>query len=185
LLYQGLGSAEEKTAIPMNRFAWGMASCLCLALICAPARPAAAAGGKATLTIHVENVLSGGLVRLGLYNRALYPDDNSTPLASADVPAVAGETIIVLHDLAPGEYAIQTYQDVNGNDKMDTSWIGLPQEPFGFSRDAKPFLSKPSFDEVKFTIVDGDNSQTLHLQNMSKPSPADKARDAVRARQHQ
>ena len=59
----------------------------------------------------------------------------------------------------PGTYAIQTFQDVNSNDKMDTNWLGLPLEPFGFSHDAKPFLSKPSFDDVKFTVAAGENSQ--------------------------
>jgi uncharacterized protein (DUF2141 family) len=138
----------------------------------------------ATLTIHVDNVLpAGGLVRLGLYDQAKYPDDNARPIASADVTAVAGETVITLHNIPPGTYAIQTFQDVNGNDKMDSSWLGLPQEPFGFSQDAVPFLSKPSFDAVKFTITAGENSQTLHLQTMTTNSPTNKARDALRARQ--
>jgi len=72
---------------------------------------------------------------------------------------------------------------VNANDKMDTSWLGLPLEPFGFSLDAKPFLSKPSFNDVKFTLADGENSQVIHLQNSVRNSPANKARDAIRARQ--
>lgn len=138
----------------------------------------------ATLTIRIENVLpAGGILRLGLYTAALYPDDESKPVASADVPAVAPETTIVLHNIPPGVYAIQTFQDVNSNNKMDTSWLGLPLEPFGFSLDATPFLSKPSFDAVKFTLAPGDNSQTLHLQTMTKDSPTNKARDALRARQ--
>ena len=60
---------------------------------------------------------------------------------------------------------------------MDTSWLGLPLEPFGFSRDATPFLSKPPFEQVKITIAPGENSQVLHLQNSVKNSPADKDRD--------
>lgn len=138
----------------------------------------------ANLTIRVENVLpAGGILRLGLYDEARYPDDNAKPIAAADVPAIAGETVITLRDIPPGVYAIQTYQDVNANDRMDTSWIGLPMEPFGFSLDVKPFLSKPVFSEVKFTIVAGENSQTIHLQNSVKNSPAEKARDSIRARQ--
>ncbi|MDB5734939.1 MAG: hypothetical protein JWP16_1639 [Alphaproteobacteria bacterium] len=138
----------------------------------------------ATLTIRVENVAAaGGVLRLGLYDAARYPDDNSRPVASADVPAIPGETVITLHGVPPGTYAIQTFQDINANDRMDSSWLGLPLEPFGFSQDATPFLSKPSFDDVKFTVVAGENSQTLHLQTMSKDSPTNKARDAVRARQ--
>jgi uncharacterized protein (DUF2141 family) len=146
-------------------------------------RPAAAA---ANLTIHVQNVLpAGGVLRLGLYDAARYPDDNSKPVLSADVPAIAGETVITFHAVPAGTYAIQTFQDVNANDKMDTSWLGLPLEPFGFSRDATPFLSKPSFDEVKFVLEDGEHSQVIHLQNSVKGSPANKAREAIRARQRQ
>jgi uncharacterized protein (DUF2141 family) len=143
-------------------------------------------GVPADLTIQIENVLpAGGLVRLGVYDETRYPDDNSAPMAAADVVAVAGETIVKLHGLAPGIYAIETFQDVNGNGKMDTSWIGLPLEPFGFSQDATPFLSKPAFAAVKFTLVAGENNQVIHLQNSLGSSPAEKARDAVRARQRQ
>ena len=149
-----------------------------------PAGPAWAAAASANLTIRVENVLpEGGVLRLGLYDAARYPDDNSKPVASADVPATPGETVIMLHALPPGVYAIQTFQDVNANDKMDTSWLGLPLEPFGFSQDVTPFLSKPSFDEVKFTLAAGENSQVIHLQNTTRNSPANKAREAIRARQ--
>jgi len=149
-------------------------------LAAAPAWPQA---GTATLTIHVENVLpAGGTLRLGVYDAARYPDDDSKPIASADVTAVSPETVITLH-APPGVYAIQTFQDVNSNNKMDTTWMGLPLEPFGFSRDARPFLSKPGFDDVKFVLVAGENSQILHLQTMTRNSPSDKARDAVRARQ--
>ena len=157
---------------------------LAVAVALLAATPALCAGPMANLTIHVQNVLpAGGILRLGLYDAARYPDDDSKPVASADVPAVAGETVITLHNVPLGVYAIQTFQDVNANDKMDTSWIGLPQEPFGFSLDAKPFLSKPAFDEVKFTLVPGDNSQTLHLQNSVKNTPTNKARESIRARQ--
>jgi uncharacterized protein (DUF2141 family) len=145
-----------------------------------------AAPTAATLTIRVENVLpDGGVLRLGLYDAARYPDDNSKPIASADVAAIGGETVVTLHGITPGVYAIQTFQDVNANDKMDTSWLGLPLEPFGFSQDVTPFLSKPSFDEVKFTLAAGDNSQVIHLQNTTTNSLSNKARDAIRTRQRQ
>jgi uncharacterized protein (DUF2141 family) len=157
---------------------------LCLAGILAAGPAASAAPATANLTIRVENVLpAGGIVRLGLYDAARYPDDDSKPIASADVPAVAGETVVTLKAIVPGTYAIQTFQDVNANDKMDTSWIGLPLEPFGFSQDAAPFLSKPSFDEVKFNLAAGENTLVIHLQNSLRNSSANKARDAIRARQ--
>jgi uncharacterized protein (DUF2141 family) len=120
----------------------------------------------ATLVIHVQDVSpKGGVLRLGLYDEARYPDDDATPIATADVKAELGENTITLHNVPVGSYAIETFQDVNGNGKMDTNWIGIPQEPFGFSHDAKPVLSKPGFAKVKFDVVAGSNTQTLHLQN--------------------
>jgi uncharacterized protein (DUF2141 family) len=120
----------------------------------------------ASLLIHVQSVSpKGGTLRLGLYDQAHYPDDNSTPVASADVPAQIGETVITLDNIPPGIYAIETYQDVNSNHKMDTTWLGIPLEPFGFSRDAKPHFAKPDFSQAKFEVVAGTNVQTLHLQN--------------------
>ena len=128
--------------------------------------PARAQEPTATLVIHIEDVSpKGGILRLGLYDEARYPHDDSTAIASADVRAEPGQTTVTLNNLAPGTYAIQAYQDINSNDKMDTSWFGIPQEPFGFSRDAQPRLSKPRFSAVKFEVVPGANVQTLHLQN--------------------
>ena len=139
---------------------------LALVLVLAGSLAPARAQDPASLVIHVLNVSpKGGILRLGLYDEARYPDDDSTPVASADVPAQMGETIITLNNVPPGTYAIETFQDINANQKMDTSWFGFPLEPFGFSRDARPHLSKPGFDKVKFDLVAGMNIQTLHLQN--------------------
>lgn len=120
----------------------------------------------ATLVVHVMGVSpKGGMLRLGLYDEARYPDDDSTAVAAADVTAEMGETTVTLHDIPPGSYAIQAFQDVNSNGRMDTNWFGFPLEPFGFSRDARPHLAKPRFAAVKFEVAPGANEQTLHLQN--------------------
>ena len=128
--------------------------------------PARAQDQAATLVIHVEGLSpKGGTLRLGLYDRASYPDDDSTPMASADVKAEEGGNVITLTNIAPGTYAIQTFQDINSNNKMDTNWFGFPLEPFGFSRDARPGFSKPRFADVKFDLAPGTNTQTVHLQS--------------------
>ena len=154
------------------------------------ATPVLAQPPAATLVIHVRDVSpKGGTLRLGLYDEARYPDDDSTPVASADVRAERGETVITLNDVPPGIYAIETYQDINSNNKMDTSWFGLPLEPFGFSRDAKPRFSKPAFTQVKFEVTAGQNVQTIHLQDglsliadkpVASPPPAYASQAAAR-----
>jgi uncharacterized protein (DUF2141 family) len=139
-----------------------------------PARAAAATGhDPASLTITIEKVSPrGGILRLGLYTAAGYPDDNSEPIASADVPVSGAVMTITLKDIPPGRYAIESFQDVNANGKMDTSWIGLPLEPYGFSRDARATLSKPDFSSVSFMLAPGANSQTMHMQNSQAAATA-------------
>lgn len=145
---------------------FGLVAMLAVGPVAGLATPALAQDQSATLVIHIQDVSpKGGVVRLGLYDEARYPDDNSKPVASADVQAQSGETVITLNNVPPGTYALQTYQDINSNDKMDTSWFGFPLEPFGFSRDARPRLTKPRFAEVKFEVVPGLNVQTLHMQD--------------------
>lgn|GEM_PF-126935 len=156
LIQVGWGTVKLRN---YQRFLLLVAGLLCLG---APAR----AQSPSTLVIQVENVSpKGGTLRLGLYDQARYPDDDSTPVASADVPAQLGETVVTLTNVPPGTYAIETFQDINSNHKMDTSWFGFPLEPFGFSRDARPHFSKPQFAQVKFDLAPGVNVQILHLQN--------------------
>lgn len=132
-----------------------------------PAHSADSSLETATIVVHVDNVAPRGTIRLGLYTEATYPDDDATPTASADVPARAGETVVELKNIPPGTYAIETYQDLNNNGKMDTTMVGVPREPYGFSRDARPHLGKPRFESVKFTVSAGQNDQVLHLQNVA------------------
>ena len=123
------------------------------------------AASAATLTVKVENISNkGGVLRLSLYDEASWPNDASEPVVSADVPAVTPETVVTLSNLKPGVYGVKTYQDANHNGKFDQNWLGWPLERFGFSRDARPFLSAPGFSRAEFTLSDGENAIVIHLQ---------------------
>lgn len=123
------------------------------------------AASAATLTINVDNVEpKGGTLRVSLYDAATWSKAEDDPLASANVPAVAPQTVVTLTDVKPGVYGVKTYQDTNNNGKFDQGFLGLPKERYGFSRDAKPFLSEPGFDRAKFTVGEGANEITIHLR---------------------
>jgi len=174
---QSMGSMGRLSLFLLASFWLFLASMAVAAVwLVEPARAeslAATPEGHANLTIHIERISpQGGVLRLGVYDAAHYPDDKSIPLAAADVPADAGAVTVRLTGLPPGRYAIESFQDVNANGRMDTSLLGLPLEPYGFSRDARPFLSKPGFGAVAFTLAPGENSQTLHLQNSSAVTTA-------------
>jgi uncharacterized protein (DUF2141 family) len=59
-------------------------------------------------------------------------------------------------DIAPGTYALGIIHDENMNGKLDTNWLGIPTEGYGFSNDAKALLGAPSFSAASFSY-DGQN----------------------------
>jgi uncharacterized protein (DUF2141 family) len=132
------------------------------AAVTASAAPPQALG---VLTIKVEKVSpNGGDVRVALYNEANYAINAADPVLDAVVPAHTGETIVVLKPVKPGVYAVKMFQDFNRNGKFDMNWLGLPIEKYGFSNDARPTFSEPSFDSTKFELRPGANTITITLQ---------------------
>ncbi len=59
-------------------------------------------------------------------------------------------------DLPSGTYAIAVIHDENMNGKLDTTWLGIPTEGYGFSRDAQGVVGMPSFAAASFPY-DGRN----------------------------
>jgi len=53
-----------------------------------------------------------------------------------------------------GWYAVSVVHDQNNNDKLDTNFLGIPKEPYGFSNNPKS-MGKPSYDEAKFKLDAG------------------------------
>jgi uncharacterized protein (DUF2141 family) len=139
-----------------------LALALACALVLAPQARAEEAG---TLTIKIERVSKNrGNIRVALYNGANWGGQNGKPTTGAVVPAIPGETVVTLTGIAPGIYAIKTFQDENKNEKMDFDWFGIPIERFGFSNDAKPKFRQPSFDQAKFEIKPGANETSITLR---------------------
>jgi uncharacterized protein (DUF2141 family) len=57
-------------------------------------------------------------------------------------------------DIQPGTYALAIVHDENMNGKLDTQWLGIPTEGYGFSNDVKAILGPPSFSAASF-LYDG------------------------------
>ena len=64
---------------------------------------------------------------------------------------------IVFKDLEDGTYAIRYFHDENSNGELDTNFIGIPKEGFGFSNDAFGKFGPKKFKEWLFE-VSGDTN---------------------------
>jgi uncharacterized protein (DUF2141 family) len=93
----------------------------------------AAPVAAATLVVRIEGIEVGaGEVRLAVCDRSF---DAAGCQRVATRPAGLPVEEFVFDGLAPGRYAVAAYHDVNGNGELDTSLLGLPAEPYGFTND--------------------------------------------------
>lgn len=66
-------------------------------------------------------------------------------------------------DIPPGTYALAVIHDENMDGKLETNWLGIPREGYGFSNDAKAMMGAPSFKAASFPY-DGQNlDMTIRL----------------------
>ncbi|RJQ48855.1 MAG: DUF2141 domain-containing protein [Desulfobacteraceae bacterium] len=66
-------------------------------------------------------------------------------------------------DIPPGTYALAVIHDENMNGKLDTKWLGIPKEGYGFSKDARAMLGPPSFAAAGFPYDGQDMELTIRL----------------------
>jgi uncharacterized protein (DUF2141 family) len=126
---------------------------------------AASAADLATLAVQVEGVSNkGGTLRVGLFDEKTFPVRGSKPVNGRVVPAAAGETVVTLEGIVPGEYGVKVLDDENANGAMDFTMGMFPAEPFGFSNDAKPNMGPPAWKDAKIAVKPGANRITIHLQ---------------------
>jgi uncharacterized protein (DUF2141 family) len=64
----------------------------------------------------------------------------------------ANKIAFAFEGVPTGTYAIQAFQDVNGNSELDSGNFG-PKEPWGIYRPKRPAFRGPRFDEIKFEVA--------------------------------
>ncbi len=124
------------------------------------AMAAAGAADAAELAIEFKLKAAGsGEVYVSVYANAA--DWMKKPVKSLKVAAGNDAATAVLADLPPGDYAVSAFYDSNGNGKLDSNFLKIPNEPFGFSNNASGSFGPPSFDQAKFSF--GATSQKIAI----------------------
>ena len=72
---------------------------------------------------------------------------------------------VVFKDLKNGQYAIRFIHDEDQNEELDTNFLGIPKEGFGFSNDAMGKFGPKDFSEWLFD-VQGDNTIRMSTKYM-------------------
>ncbi|WP_273568966.1 DUF2141 domain-containing protein [Maribacter halichondriae] len=113
------------------------------------------------LTVSVVGVpASIGNVSAGVYNSEVGFLKIDHVIAGKFVQAVRGTTRIELDNLPNGTYAVAIFYDENGNEKLDTNFLGIPKEKVAFSNAKMKTFGPPGFDECSFKVI-GDQEMKI------------------------
>ena len=122
------------------------------------------------ITITVENISKAGELHIAIYDsKEAFEQDRGEqggPAAGiVDGLSIAATPGKFSHDfdLPTGTYAIGVFHDVNGNNSLDTNFLGIPKEQYGFGNDATGSFGPPSFDEAAIK-VSKDATHTIILR---------------------
>ena len=123
---------------------------------------AALAQQPTSVTFEFETGERGGAVMVALFdNEAGYED--SRPFGAQTVSVSGRITRVTFEGLAPGDYAMKAFHDVDGDGEMDTNPFGMPTEPYAFSNNAVGNMGPASWDRARFDVV-GPTVQTISIR---------------------
>lgn len=75
-----------------------------------------------------------------------------------------GEPVLaVFPDLPAGRYAVAVFQDLDGDGRLGKSALGMPLEPYGFSRNAAGVAGPPGFDAIAVSVAEGAAETRIDL----------------------
>ena len=110
------------------------------------------ANAQYSLEVVIENLDNSGVLRLGIYND---PDNFLVRegLFEYCVADVEKNKVVCKWDSIPGGvYSLAYMNDLNGNEMMDTNFIGFPSEQYGFFPDPGFLLRVPRFEDCSFEL---------------------------------
>ena len=131
-----------------------------VAVACALLAPAAHAGD---LTVTLTDIRSDkGYLMVAVANSDAAWNNQDKPVAAQKI-AATGKELVLHFNLPAGSYAVQVMHDENENNKLDTNFMGIPIEGYGFSNNPG-VMRKAHFNEARFEIGDAPASVVVRLR---------------------
>jgi uncharacterized protein (DUF2141 family) len=112
-------------------------------------------------------VISGGIPRTGQVLVTLFNSSQSYMREShreEQAPVDdGGRSTMVFVALPATDYAVSVVYDRDSDGELDTNFVGIPTEAFGFSNNATAFFGPPDWDAARFALQ-GDLTIEIELE---------------------
>lgn len=117
------------------------------------------------LLLDVKNIRStDGMIWVGIYNSPSNYLQKEKAIVKGFHIRQTGSVLIPLDDMPYGEYAIAIFHDENNNGELDRTLIGIPSEPYAFSRKPSSKWRIPDFREIQFHFNQDNQHLLLQLE---------------------
>ncbi len=121
--------------------------------------------GDVTLGVTVTGIRDNrGTVMLQVLASQAALHGDAEPAFQASTPVANGQALVEAA-LPPGEYAVRLFHDLNDNGKLDTSFFGMPKEPWGTSNDAPARFGPPKWRDMRFELGPSNHRITVKLRH--------------------
>jgi uncharacterized protein (DUF2141 family) len=129
----------------------------------APLTPVSVSTSASTLSLTYTGIeTQEGAIMVALFDsETAY--DGGAPVRVAMVPANAVSVTLSIEGLAPGRYAIKSFHDIDGDNRMSTNPMGMPIEPFAFSNNARGNMGPATWAQSAFD-VNGATAHSITIQ---------------------
>lgn len=115
----------------------------------------------AEIKVRIDNPPASGVVAFVLFNSANSFGDLRDPFMVV-IHTLDGRDEYIIEGVEPGEYALLVYFDENGNNRIDKNFIGIPNEPLGFSNRYRP-KGPPAYERAAFQLQQ-DESRSFDVE---------------------
>jgi uncharacterized protein (DUF2141 family) len=125
------------------------------------------AKAHSTITVRIEALRNDkGTVYVSLYDNKKAFSDNKGAVVSGKARPANQAAVVVLDKVVPGRYALSFIHDENDDKKLETNWIGVPKEGFGYSKNAMGKFGPPKFDDALLDVPAGPVTVVMRTKYM-------------------
>lgn len=103
-----------------------------------------------------------GSLRVALFNSEENYKVTKSPFIGKSASIKNKTVTIEFEDLSFGEYAIKTFHDEDNDKELNTNFLGIPSEDYGFSNNARGSFGPPDWKEAKFKVQ--QSSVTIEIE---------------------
>lgn len=119
--------------------------------------------GQSSLEVTVTNIRElKGSIRASVFTEksAFLKDEYQGRVAKVN----ANSMTILFDNLPAGAYALSVVHDENENGELDSNFMGIPKEGFGFGNNALGRFGPPDFEKTVVKVTNASEKQSIALK---------------------